>query len=270
MTQRNGLPLVATLLMSVLAGSAVSADTVLVTGANSGLGLEFVKQYAAKGWTVIATHRRSGVPESLAPVVAAHPNVRVERMDVSSLTEIEALASKLRAVPIDVLINNAGIFSDRSACTAEDCGGRVDTQVFGSLDFDLLDTMMTVNVRGPLAVSQHFIDHVRASGQKKIVAISSTNGSVSEPLPGAYAVSYRASKAALNRAMQLVALQEQPNGVTVLLLHPGTVATERVGDSDPESIEVTQSVTGMIAQIEKVTIEDTGRFIQYDGAVVPW
>jgi NAD(P)-dependent dehydrogenase (short-subunit alcohol dehydrogenase family) len=70
--------------------------------------------------------------------------------------------------------------------------------------------------------------------------------------------------------MQLVALQEEPNGVTVLLLHPGTVATERVGDSDPESIEVTPSVTGMIAQIEKITIEDTGRFIQYDGAVVPW
>jgi NAD(P)-dependent dehydrogenase (short-subunit alcohol dehydrogenase family) len=169
-----------------------------------------------------------------------------------------------------VLINNAGVYSDRSACTAEDCGGRVDTQLFGSLDFDLLDTMMTVNVRGPLAVSQSFIEHVRASGQKKIVSISSTNGSVSEPLPGAYAVSYRASKAALNRAMQLVALQEEPNGVTVLLLHPGTVATERIGDSDPGSIEPTRSVAGMIEQIDRITIEDTGRFIQYDGVTVAW
>jgi NAD(P)-dependent dehydrogenase (short-subunit alcohol dehydrogenase family) len=243
---------------------------VLVTGANSGLGLEFVKQYAAKGWTVIATHRRSVVPESLEPVVATFPNVRVERLDVSNLEEIAALAAKLDGVPIDVLINNAGIFSDRSGCTAEDCGGRVDTQHFGSLDFDLLDAMLTVNVRGPLAVSEHFIEHVRASKQKKIVAISSTNGSVSEPLPGAYAISYRTSKAALNRAMQLVAVKEEPNGVTVLLLHPGTVATERVGDSDPESIDATRSVAGMITQIERVTLEDTGRFLTYDGATAPW
>ena len=71
--------------------SAADADTVLITGANSGLGLEFVKQYAAKGWTVIATHRRDGVPESLAPIVAEHPNVRVERMDVASIDEVRAL-----------------------------------------------------------------------------------------------------------------------------------------------------------------------------------
>ena len=264
------LHLVAALLVGPFVECGASADTVLVTGANSGLGLEFVKQYAAKGWTVIATHRRSGVPESLAPVVAEFPNVRVERLDVSSLEEIAALANKLEGMPIDVLINNAGIFSDRSGCLAEDCGGRVDTQHFGSLDFGLLDTMLAVNVRGPLAVSEHFIAHVRASAQKKIVAISSTNGSVSEPLPGAYAISYRASKAALNRAMQLVAVHEEPNGVTVLLLHPGTVATERVGDSDPESIDVASSVTGMITQIEKVTVEDTGRFITYDGATAPW
>ncbi|RPI60483.1 MAG: SDR family NAD(P)-dependent oxidoreductase, partial [Lysobacterales bacterium] len=128
---------------------AASADTALITGANSGLGLELVKQYAAKGWTVIATHRRDGVPESLASVVAEHPNVRVERMDVASIAEVRALATKLRGIPIDVLINNAGIYSDRGACGDEACRGEDSTQTFGNLDYELFDTIMAVNVRGP-------------------------------------------------------------------------------------------------------------------------
>src|SRR5690554_6544437 len=112
---------VALLVAYVLCGfigthTAALADTVLVTGANSGLGLEFTKQYAAKGWMVIATHRRSMVPESLATVVADHSNVRVERMDVADFNSVRALASKLEGVPIDVLINNAGVYSDREGC----------------------------------------------------------------------------------------------------------------------------------------------------------
>src|SRR6187549_445298 len=134
--------------------SAAAADTVLITGANSGLGLELVKQYAAKGWTVIATHRRDGVPESLQPVVAEHPNVRVERMDVASIAEVQALAAKLAGTPIDVLINNAGIYSDRSACADEACRGEDTTQTFGNLDYELFDNIMAVNVRGPLLVSE--------------------------------------------------------------------------------------------------------------------
>ncbi|HWN39797.1 MAG TPA: SDR family NAD(P)-dependent oxidoreductase, partial [Gammaproteobacteria bacterium] len=118
MEKRSSLALVAALsLAGVLAiPSAAAADTVLITGANSGLGLELVKQYAAKGWKVIATHRRDGVPESLQPVMAEHANVSVERMDVASIAEVRALAAKLAGTPIDVLINNAGIYSDRSAC----------------------------------------------------------------------------------------------------------------------------------------------------------
>jgi NAD(P)-dependent dehydrogenase (short-subunit alcohol dehydrogenase family) len=249
----------------------VSADTVLITGANSGLGLELTKQYAAKGWTVIATHRRSGVPESLAAVLAEHPNVRVERMDVARIDEVSALAAKLRDLPIDVLINNAGIYSDRSECRDEDCRGDGRTQSFGNMDYELFDTIMAVNVRGPLVVSEAFIENLRASRQKKLVAISSTNGSVTYTLGGSGAISYRASKAALNRSMQLVAVHEKPNGVTVLLLHPGAVLTERQADLDfPGMIEMPASVAGMIRVIENATLVDTGRFIQYDGADAPW
>src|SRR5690606_31477798 len=95
---------------------AVLAETVLITGANSGIGLEFAKQYAEKGWTTIATHRRREMPESLAALVAEHPNVRVETLDVTSPEQARALAERLRDVPIDVLINNAGVYNDRSNC----------------------------------------------------------------------------------------------------------------------------------------------------------
>jgi NAD(P)-dependent dehydrogenase (short-subunit alcohol dehydrogenase family) len=250
---------------------AAAADTVLITGANSGLGLEFVKQYAVKGWTVIATHRRDGVPESLAPVVAEHSNVRVERMDVASIDEVRALAAKLAGTPIDVLINNAGIYSDRAACADEACRGEDATQTFGMLDYELFDMIMAVNVRGPLLVAEAFAAHVRASRQKKIVSISSTNGSVTFTLGGSGAIAYRASKAALNRAMQLVAVHEKNASVTVLLLHPGAVLTERQAHlTFPGMIEMQPSVAGMIEQIEKATLADTGRFIQYDGATAPW
>jgi len=248
-----------------------TANTVLITGANSGLGLEFVKQYAARGWNVVATHRREGVPESLAAVVKAHSNVRVERMDVASITEVEALAAKLAGTPIDVLINNAGIYSDRAACADESCRGEDTTQSFGMLDYELFDTIMAVNVRGPLLVAEKFLDHVRASGQKKIVSISSTNGSLTFTLGGSGAIAYRASKAALNRAMQLVAVHEKSAGVTVLLLHPGAVLTERQAHLTYRGmIEMQPSVAGMIEQIDKATLADTGRFIQYDGTAAPW
>jgi len=166
----------------VPAATALGA-TVLITGANSGLGLELTKQYAAKGWTVIATHRRAEMPESLTAVIAEHPSVQVEHMDVANIDEVEALAAKLESVPIDVLINNAGIYSDRSVCEGDEtCRGEGGTQSFGNMDYALFDTIMAVNVRGPLVVSENFIDNVRASEQKKLVSISSTNGSLTEPL----------------------------------------------------------------------------------------
>jgi NAD(P)-dependent dehydrogenase (short-subunit alcohol dehydrogenase family) len=171
-----------------------------------------------------------------------------------------------------VLINNAGIYSDRSVCEGnEACRGEGSTQSFGNMDYALFDTIMAVNVRGPLIVSENFIANVRASGQKKIVAISSTNGSVSQPLGGSGAISYRASKAALNRAFQLVAVHEKREGVIVLLLHPGAVLTERQADLDfPGMIEMEPSAAGMIEVIEKATLADSGRFIQYDGTTAPW
>ncbi len=248
------------------------ADTVLITGANSGIGLEFAKQYAAKGWTVIATSRRSGVPESLAGVLKDHKNVRVEKLDVTSADDLKALTAKLNGEPIDLLINNAGVYNDRSKCHEDDCPGDWTTQSFGELHYELLDTIMAVNVKGPLMVSEALLPNVKASKRKTIIAISSTNGSLTDQLAGSGAIFYRASKAALNRAMQLVARAEQKDGVTVVMLHPGAVVTERQAylEGFKGMIEMPFSVMSMVATIDKLTIADTGKFLNYDGTTAPW
>jgi NAD(P)-dependent dehydrogenase (short-subunit alcohol dehydrogenase family) len=258
-------------MLGVLAHAA-SAETVLITGANSGIGLEFAKQYAAKGWTVIATHRRSGVPESLAAVTKQYQNVRVEHLDVTNAEDLKGLAARLAGEPIDVLINNAGVYNDRSKCTDDDCPGDWSTQTFGDLHYELLDTIMAVNVKGPLMVSEALLPNVKASKRKLLIAISSTNGSLTDQLGGSGAIFYRASKAALNRAMQLVATHEKPEGVTVVMLHPGAVVTERQAylEGFKGMVEMPFSVTHMIETIDRLTLADTGRFLNYDGTTAPW
>lgn len=259
---------------SLLSGVA-HAETVLITGANSGIGLEFTKQYAAEGWTVIATHRRKDMPRTLAEVVAKHPKVRVETLDVTSVESVQALASRLGGTPIDVLINNAGVYNDRRKCPAgdESCPGDWTTQGFGKMDFTLLDTIMDVNIKGPLIVTQALYENVKKSGLKKIVAISSSNGTLTgenPPRPGA--VFYRMSKAALNRSMQIVASSVKPDGVTVIMFNPGPTLTERQSylKDSPVMIKTDFTVGNMVRTIDKVTIADTGKFLRYDGQPEPW
>lgn len=275
----SALAMLRTLLAGLLLGAAplaASAETVLITGANSGLGLEFTKQYAAKGWTVIATHRRREMPETLAAVVAAYPKVRVETLDVTSLEQAQALAAKLANVPIDVLINNAGVYNDRSGCAAGDdeCPGNYQTQSFGQLDFRLLDTIMNVNIKGPLIVSQTLYPNVKASTLKKIVAISSSNGTITGELPNPWpgAMFYRMSKAALNREMQILASSVKPDGVTVVILNPGPTLTEHQEylRGNPIMLEMSFTVGHMIDTIAKTTIDETGQFWRYDGVPEKW
>lgn len=254
------------------------AETVFITGSNSGIGLEFAKQYAAKGWTVIATHRRSAIPETLAELKARYGGqIRIETLDVTNLEQAIALQEKLKDVPIDVLLNNAGVYNDRSQCARgdEDCPGDWSNQSFGNQKFELLDTIMAVNIKGPLIVSEVFYPNVRASKLKKLIAISSSNGTLTgeaNPRPGA--IFYRMSKAALNREFQIVAASVKEDGVTVLMLNPGPTATERQAylmERYPDMMLKTSFTVGhMIDTIDKATIEDTGSFLRYDGEAEPW
>jgi NAD(P)-dependent dehydrogenase (short-subunit alcohol dehydrogenase family) len=253
-----------------------AAETVLITGANSGIGLEFAKQYAEKGWTTIATHRRREMPAPLAELVAEFPNVRVETLDVTSVEQAQALAERLADTPIDVLINNAGVYNDRSNCDPADtgCVGDYSNQSFGRFDYDLLDTIMAVNIKGPLIVSEALYENVKASELKKIIAISSSNGTITgelpHPRPGA--TFYRMSKAALNREMQIVASSVREDGVTVLMFNPGPTLTEHQEylRGNPIMLEVSFTVGHMIGTIERATLDDSGKFLRYDGEPEAW
>ena len=262
-----------------LTPGAALAETVFITGANSGIGLEFAKQYAAKGWTVIVTHRRSQTPKSLADLAAKYDKVRIEHLDVTSPDEATALATRLKDVSIDVLINNAGVYNDRSKCAAEDegCPGDWNTQTFGKLNYPLLDTIMAVNIKGPLVVTEAFYANVKASGLKKIIAVSSSNGTLTgENPPRAGTIYYRMSKAALNREMQIVAASVKADGVTVLMLNPGPTLTEHQAyiGKDPKwasmMLKTSFTVENMIKTIDQSSLKDTGRFLRYDGATEPW
>jgi NAD(P)-dependent dehydrogenase (short-subunit alcohol dehydrogenase family) len=268
-------PLLVAMTLGLAQPRLAKADTVLITGANSGIGLEFARQYAAKGWTVIATHRRTETPRALTDLAAKYNKVRIEKLDVTSVEQVNALAARLASTPIDVLINNAGVYNDRSKCAADDdgCPGDWTVESFGSLKYSLLDTMMAVNIKGPLIVSEGFYKNVLASTQKKIVAVSSSNGTLTgeaQPRPGA--IFYRMSKAALNREMQIVASSTRKDGVTVVMLNPGPTLTEHQEylKSYQGMLKTSFTVENMIATIGKVTIADTGRFLRYDGVTEPW
>jgi NAD(P)-dependent dehydrogenase (short-subunit alcohol dehydrogenase family) len=278
LVRRAGLgPIAALALIAVLCAPLTAmADTVMITGANSGIGLEFARQYAALGWTVIVTHRRAAAPKSLTDLKARYSTVRIESLDVTNLDQAQKLAAKLAGVPIDVLINNAGVYNDRAKCAGDDegCPGDYGGERFGNFNYPLLDTIMAVNIKGPLIVSQSFYKNVLASGQKKIIAVSSSNGALTGEFhlqPGA--MFYRMSKAALNREMQVVAAETRKDGVTVIMFNPGPTLTEHQAYLEGKyqgMLKTSFTVGNMIHTIGKVTIADTGQFLRYDGVAEAW
>ena len=263
-------------LAALCAPLTAMADTVMITGANSGIGLEFARQYAALGWTVIATHRRAAPPKSLTDLAAKYNKVRIESLDVTNVDQAQKLAAKLADVPIDVLINNAGIYNDRAKCAGDDegCPGDYSGESLGKYQYSLLDTIMAVNIKGPLVVSEAFYKNLLASKQKKLIAISSSNGSLTGEFhlqPGA--TFYRLSKAALNREMEVVAAETQKDGVTVIMFNPGPTLTEHQAYLEGKfqgMLKTSFTVGNMIHTIGKVTIADTGHFLRYDGIPEAW
>ncbi len=255
------------------ADTRAMADTVLITGANQGIGLEFAKEYAARGWTVIATHRRTTTPDELAQLAAKYPKVRIERMDVTDPAQIEALGMKLKGVPIDVLLNNAGLVRTDPL----DKPGGNTNQIFGTLDFKLLDDFIHTNVAGPLKISETFVENVKASRQKKIIAISSAAASITVPpfMPNGSPVPdhywYRITKTALNSAMHLLSATLKPDGIIVVMFHPGGVQVESFGNfRAPGFVPPPVAVGNMIKTIDGLKLKDSGRFLDNDGKDHPW
>ena len=227
---------------------AADTGTVLITGANRGLGLEFARQYAEAGWTVIGTARSPERANELNEL-----DVEVLQLDVIDQQSIDALRASLDGRGIDLLINNAGIFP-RVGKIAE-------------VDVDDYSRTLMVNTLGPVRITQALMPQLRAGDQKKIVNITSQLASIELNTSGNF-YGYRESKAALNMFTKTLAQELGPEGFICLTLHPGWVRTDMGGDQAPLSPE--QSVTGMRAVIDNMTADDNGVYRGYHGDVVPW
>ena len=216
--------------------------TILITGANRGIGLEFVRQYADAGWAVIATARR---PSAELDAVG----VRVETLDLSDAEAIVSFPATVEG-SLDLIIANAGTNHPMNADTAEDARA--------------WQKMMMVNAIAPYLLGRALLSRMSRAG--KIIAVSSGMGSIAQSSGGW--VPYRTSKAALNMAWSNLALEAQPLGVTVAALSPGWVKT-RMGGAGAE-ITAEESVRDMRALIDRLAIEDTGRFLRRNGTEIPW
>ncbi|SDY92348.1 SDR family oxidoreductase [Nitrosomonas sp. Nm58] len=229
--------------------------TVLITGSNRGLGLEWCRQYAEAGWRVFATCRFPAQAEELQRLESKNNALTRHRLDVTDPDQINALAGELADNPIDLLINNAGIYFEKYV--------RPDQ----ATDYEAWAHTFRVNSMGALRVSRAFLDHLRRSQKRLIVAITSHMGSIAEiESPGSYY--YRSSKAALNAAMKGFSLELRPLQIGVLLLHPGWVRT-RMGGSDGPLLPQ-KSVESMRTLVDAFTLADSGRFFRYDGSEIPW
>ena len=236
--------------------------TVLITGSNRGLGLEFAKQYAALGWTVIATARSPDSATELQTLAAKNRKVTIEKLDLLDTAAIKALAAKYDGKPIDLILNNAGVL------------GELDKQRLGSFDYPEFEQVMAVNVYGPLAVAEAFREQVAASTQRKIVSVTSGSGMITVPGNlGPYF--YRASKVGLNMVMKVLADDLRSRGVIVSLIAPGTADTDMrrslVG-AERASRDQTPAaaVAAMIHVIDDVTLEQSGLPLNYNGKQLPW
>lgn len=232
--------------------------TVLITGSNRGIGLEFARRYAAAGYRVIATCRRPAEARELNALAAATPSLTVEKMDVLDHEGIDALASRYAGQPIDILLNNAGI------------SGGGGNQFFGKFNYAVFPEVMAVNAVGPVKVAEAFLANVRASGQKKIMTVSSSQGSIgSVDAPRLYW--YRASKAAVNMIMANLALQLKNRGIIVGLVTPGATDTDFMAGLPKKMLRpVTEAVSDMMREMDKFTLATTGRFVDTRGKTLPW
>jgi NAD(P)-dependent dehydrogenase (short-subunit alcohol dehydrogenase family) len=225
-------------------------STVLITGANRGVGLEFARQYADAGWRVIATCRD---PELARALKALEGDVRRHALDVANDDQIAALARNLADLPIDLLINNAGI------------GGPHDT--FGDSDAAAWLKVLRVNAIAPLHMAERFLANLERGQRKLIVNITSRMGSLADNAGGG-SYMYRTSKAALNMVTRTMANDLRPRGITVIAVSPGWVKTDMGGVN--ALITAGESVGEMRAKIDTLTLADSGHFFNYDGRALPW
>ena len=238
------------------------SQTVFITGSNRGLGLEFVRQYLAQGWRVIASCRAPLAAEDLQSlftpqnagddgVVLPPPDLQLLALDVADFSQINNLPDALSAERIDLVIHNAGIY-----------GG--EEQMLGSLDVEMWKKILEINTIAPAKITEALMPVLRDGAA--IAFVTSLMGSITDNSAGG-AYLYRSSKAALNAVGKSLAI-DLAGRFPVVLLHPGWVKTRMGGPNG--LIDVQTSVEGMRSIIEQLSNENSGRFIRFDGKELPW
>lgn len=256
-----------------------AAPTVLITGSNRGIGLEFARQYAQADWRVIATCRTPARAEELQKIASDHSNLVIEVLDIASADSVARLAEKYRDQPVDVLLNNAALLGDPGP------------QEFPGIDFALFERIVMTNTVGTTRVVVAFREQVAASNQKKVVILGSAAGSISQvsAAPNSY-LPYRASKAGLHLIARNLSLYLADQGIAVGLINPGLVDTRGIldlkpGDPVPEQFKpvmplieqgiiklqtTEEAVTDIRARIDELSVENPGQFLNFDGREMPW
>ena len=228
--------------------------TVLITGANRGIGLELARAYAGGGDRVFAACRKPADAEALNALAAgSNGAVSVHALDVADGASVAALAASLAGVAIDILINNAGVI-----------GG--PRQSLADTDFDAWADALAIMTIGPFRVAQALLPNIEASAGAKVMTVTSQMGASTWPFGGTYA--YVSAKAGVNSVMRALAIDLKPKGIIVSLVHPGWVKTDMGGAG--ADITPQESAVGIHKVIAGLTLETTGTFYKWNGDIHPW
>ena len=228
--------------------------TILLTGANRGIGLELARQFAEDGWQVIACCRNPAGADELQALAERHPALEIHALDVTDYTQMAALGRELGDRPIDILLSNAGIFGSKSAA-------------FGSIDPGEWRQVLEVNTIAPLMLAQAFVEQVAASERKLIAVISSKMGSIDDNGSGGSYL-YRSSKTAVNQVFKCLSIDLAERGIAAISLHPGWVKTDMGGPNAETGSDA--SAAGLKAILQSAGPQHNGRFLNYDGSPIPW
>jgi NAD(P)-dependent dehydrogenase (short-subunit alcohol dehydrogenase family) len=229
--------------------------SVLITGANRGLGFEFARQYLADGWQVYAACRDPNSASELRQLADARDNKpRILALDVTNSASVKAAAAALDGQAIDLLLNNAGVMGARG-------------QTIGHIDYEAWAKVLDANTMGPMRVSEAFVDHVARSKRKLIVTLTSGMGSLADNTSGG-SIAYRSSKAAVNMVMRSLAIDLAPRGITCVVVNPGWVRTDMGGSH--ATLTPAESVGRLRSLIETLGPAQSGEFFNYNGRKYAW
>ena len=228
--------------------------TILITGANRGIGLELTGQFVEDGWRVLSCCRNPAHADDLQALAERKPAIEIHALEVTDYEQMASLAAALGDRPIDILLSNAGIYGPSGV-------------TFGKVDAEEWRRVLEVNTIAPLMLAQAFVEQVAASQHKLIAVISSKVGSIADNSSGGSYL-YRSSKTAVNQVVKCLSIDLAERGISAISLHPGWVQTDMGGPN--AEIDTDTSVSGLKSILQSAGPAQNGQFIEYNGNIIPW